>query len=115
MIKTSRRKFTTTAEGIWYPSETHMDSREGSDSSAPRSVGLVEVLKFEPLGRRTMNVNAGLDSFGELPSGTYVTEMDSAGKTHTYELGGEPEPDPEQILKEQAKSLRGKGLNKDKK
>ncbi len=114
MIRTSRRKFTKSTEGIWYPSETSKDSRDGSDSADPTFIGLLEVLKFEPLGERTMNVNAGLDSFGELPTGTYVTEMDSAGKSHTYDLGGEPEQDPEQILKEQAKGLRGKGLNKEK-
>lgn len=110
----SRRKLAKTANGIWYPTEVRREHREGSESADPGTL-LLEILKFEPLGHRTMAAKAGLNSFGKLPNGTYIHEMDSTGKSHTRELGAEEEPDLESLLQEQAKALRENAQEKEKK
>lgn len=104
------RKWTQTSVGSWFPEESEIFVRKGSKTAAPFFHYTLAIAECRPLDRPSISASPSVTVFGALPDGVLIGTRGTDGKLAYQDMSGARQPELEELLKAQAKKLRGAGF-----
>jgi hypothetical protein len=113
-FESMERTFEKSDDGRWYPASTRAEIRSGSTNGKLTFVGVTTIQRYEPLGKRRITAEPGINIFGPLPDGTDIQTIDAQGKLRHSLVGNRKKADEEDLLLMQSGQLKKKGLGSDK-
>jgi len=104
------RVWRQTPDQRWFPEKSEVVARMNSESAVPYFHYTLTISECRPLDEPGISTTPSLTVFGPIPDGALVGTRGAGGKLVYDDVSAARDPEFEDLLKEQAKKLRGSGF-----